>query len=34
MKAGVDYGLYNDIVNKEPIEDVYSRIFKTIVEYK
>lgn len=30
----VGYGLYNDTKNKENIEDVYSRIFKSIDEKK
>lgn len=30
----IEYGLYNDIENEKNIEDVYSRIFKTISENK
>ncbi|NFT07568.1 transcription elongation factor GreAB [Clostridium botulinum] len=32
--SSIEYGLYNDIKNKKNIEDVYSRIFKTISENK
>ncbi|AIY78845.1 transcription elongation factor GreAB [Clostridium cagae] len=32
--SSIEYGLYNDIENKKNIEDVYSRIFKTISENK
>jgi hypothetical protein len=30
----IEYGLYNDVENEKNIEDVYSRIFKTILENK